>query len=326
MAGVPIIVGCAQKSPGKIVASDGEVFWTNEIPGAVVSRASSNGGPPVPIAFADASAFGIAVTETTVYWTEPTAGRLMKIARAGGPSSVVASGLEGPLHLCTDGSNLFWTGGRRRDDGPGGQSDGGQSDGGQADEGQADGGQADEADFARGTINTLALRPGSKPAILAVALRPYAIAVDETGVYWTDLAEGAVMKLSRAPNGPDGGAAQPVRLAEGSQTPTDLALVGDHLYWPDQAGAIWRAGRNGGAPEMIASGTGVGVPLAVAADEQHVYWTSASDRTVKRAPVSGGAVTIVASDQDEPLFVALDPTTVYWTLRGSGGRVAKAAK
>jgi hypothetical protein len=42
--------------------------------------------------------------------------------------------------------------------------------------------------------------------------------------------------------------------------------------------------------------------------------------------VRGGAATVVADGQDEPYFITVDDTTVYWTNRGSGGRVTKAAK
>jgi len=330
MAGMSITVACGQKSPAKIVVGGDSVFWTNEIPGVIVSTASRAGGAPRTVVVGNAPAFGIAVDETTVYWTEPTSGKVMKVARSGGQPVTVASGLNNPLHLVTDGTNLYWTAGRRRpNEADGGELDGGETDAGDTDGGgtdgrNADGGRTDAGQSDGGSIGTVSLRPGSKPSTLVSGLsRPNAIAVDDQALYWTDLADGTVSKLPKQPSG-SSGAPTPVRLADGSRQPGDLALANGHLYWTDQGGRVWHVGRNGGDAEVLASGQDS--PSGVAADEQYVYWTAVAAGTVMRVPVRGGAATVVADGQDEPYFITVDDTSVYWTNRGSGGRVTKAAK
>jgi hypothetical protein len=69
-------------------------------------------------------------------------------------------------------------------------------------------------------------------------------------------------------------------------------------------------------PQIIASGQ-FGVH-GIAVDGTSVYWVTssagnASDGTVMKAPVAGGAATTLATGQAAPRAIAIDATNVYWT-------------
>ncbi len=50
-----------------------------------------------------------------------------------------------------------------------------------------------------------------------------------------------------------------------------------------------------------------------------LYWTWEFDGTVKKVPITGGEVTLLASGQDFPVGIAVDDHSVYWTNEDNGG-------
>jgi hypothetical protein len=65
--------------------------------------------------------------------------------------------------------------------------------------------------------------------------------------------------------------------------------------------------------------TGLTDPLDIAVDGDSVYWTDPTAQTVSRMPKGGGAIQPLASGQAEPQYLAIDSSYVYWTATLGGG-------
>jgi hypothetical protein len=238
------------------------------------------------------AAFGLAIDATYIYFTQPVAARVMRVPITGGPAVALATQVDSPLHLATDGANLYWTGGKTV-----------------------------------GSIMKLALRAGATPTTLVTGLgRPRGIAVAGGFVFWTDFADGAVLRAPTADVDPDGGAAvTAMRLTYGLKQPADLAVVAGYVYVPDQAGRVLRVPVGGGVPENLADSAGV--PFGIASDGVSVYWSTLGDGAIFKAPVTGaGPVQTLAGGQADPHFLAVDATAIYWSNWSGGGSVKKIAK
>jgi hypothetical protein len=184
---------------------------------------------------------------------------------------------------------------------------------------------------------------------------PWAIAVDETSVYWLSLggpsSPDAVMKV------PVGGGSA-VTLASGFDEPFGLAIDHVNAYFTSGA-SVLRVPLAGGSVTTLATvpgttGAGIGVnetavcwiagtsvmclplgggaPIAVGpasaarymtVDANDAYWTG-EDGYVRAAPVDGSApARTIASGQEDPLGIAVDATTAYWTtIAADAGLVA----
>jgi hypothetical protein len=186
---------------------------------------------------------------------------------------------------------------------------------------------------------------------LATGGSPWAIAVDETSVYWLSTT-GVVSKVPL-----DGGTV--VTLASGLDSPFGLAIDRVNAYFtagpsvlsvPLTGGSIathatiagtsgtgigvnatrlcWIAGTNVMCMPVSATGT---EPIAVGPaaearyltmDATNVYWTG-EDGYVRMAPTDGSApATVIASGQTDPLAIAVSATSAYWTTpTGDAGLV-----
>jgi hypothetical protein len=63
-------------------------------------------------------------------------------------------------------------------------------------------------------------------------------------------------------------------------------------------------------------------PAFIAIDATSVYWTNFNGGTVMKVSTAGGTPTTLASGQAQPWGIAVDTTNVYWT-NWSGGTVMK---
>jgi len=200
-----------------------------------------------------------------------------------------------------------------------------------------------------GTINKAPIGGGSAITLATGQMAPASIAVDATGVYWTNM-RGGVMRMPLA-----GG---PAVVLGGGPQPYPLALDATHAYWAGvgNPGSVMKVPKAGGtsvvlvptyysggpqglcldssavywcAPDSVVktslTGTG-GTVIAwqtkchsIAVDSTHVYWTEGygSDRRVMKVPRSGGgAVSVLASGQEYPSGLAIDQTHAYWIEEG----------
>jgi hypothetical protein len=160
---------------------------------------------------------------------------------------------------------------------------------------------------------------GIAPVIVAQGQnRPIGIAVDPTGVYWTNYGnwgdastgtEGTVMKVALA-----GGA--PVTLATGQSGPAAIAVDSTSVYWSNDPllfgargqGAIMKMPLAGGPPVTLQAGV---TPSAFAIDSRNLYFDD-----VVSVPLDGGPPVTLWPPYQSAYGVAVDSTNVYWSVWG----------
>jgi len=138
---------------------------------------------------------------------------------------------------------------------------------------------------------------------------PWGMAVDATSVYWTDCGDptgGTVQKVSKT-----GGAI--VTLAAGDVL-SGITVEGSNVYWvarTDQGsgGAIKSVSVAGGTPMVVAAQSGA--PSHIVADASYVYWGDLNGGGVMKAPLGGGAATMVAPAASA-FQIALGDTAIFW--------------
>ena len=313
----PVIVGCAQSSPGPLVIAGDHVYWTVQGSGPIVVRAAIAGGEPEPLVTDVAAAVGLAVDASFAYYTQPAVGRVMRVPIGGGPPVVLASGLDFPVFLAIDApasgdSSLYWTGG------------------------QATG---------AGTVTKLSLASGATPLTLIDGqTRPRAIVARDGFVYWADFTDGTILRTAAAGPG-DAGVRTATRLAVGLTGPSGLALAGTFVYVTDQSGHVQRVPLAGGALEDVVDSAGQ--PFGIATDGLSLYWSVLGDGAIFKVPLPSSApiaaplratlspadaavlpdvVRPYVGDQPDPRFVAVSATDVYWETWGGYAAIRRFAK
>jgi hypothetical protein len=112
--GPPQTLASNQAHPAAIAVDDAAVYWVDVGYGTgatALMRAGKDGSNVAPLVDDADGARGIgevAVDGTNVYWLEISTGRIVKMPKAGGAETVIASGLEAPGHLVAHGGNVYW--------------------------------------------------------------------------------------------------------------------------------------------------------------------------------------------------------------------------
>jgi hypothetical protein len=163
----------------------------------------------------------------------------------------------------------------------------------------------------------------------------------------------------------DNGGGSRVTIASNQSMPKFVGLDqgGNLAYWTTGNGSVMSAPANGGGtPNPVASGlanvgrivvfgsvvawtetdggsvwmkigganpmkvaTGQNRPFALAIDPSLIYWTNRGDGSVMKMTMTGGAPQMIAGGQADPVAIVVDNTNVYWANQ-QGGTIMKAAK
>ena len=150
---------------------------------------------------------------------------------------------------------------------------------------------------------------GGSPTVLLSSQPAYALAVDTKSLYWTDNTDaGTVSSLPL-----DGGSVSV--LATNQNQPFAIASNGSDLYWLalDQ---VMHLPLDGGTAVSIAQTTQT-IANNLTLDATYLYWSSGSvSASIYRAPLNGGTVETIATNQANPTSVAVDNGVVFWANYG----------
>jgi hypothetical protein len=244
---------------------------------------------PFAIASGQQRPFALALDGNRVYFSATTFYQINSTSILGGPPVTLASGgatVASPSGVAVTGGYVLW---------------------------------ATEAD---GKIWRAA--PGSfSPDPVAIATgqsTPLNLVTDGVYAYWTNYGNGTVARVKVRPGASDG----VETVASGLTHPWGLAVHAGHAYVADagngsSGGSISAIDLASLALTTLASG---GSPRGVAADDSAVYFADNYNGTINKVPVAGGAVTALASGQNQPVGLLVDAQYVTWTSYG-GGFVAR---
>ncbi len=144
--------------------------------------------------------------------------------------------------------------------------------------------------------------------LVSGAGQPLRIVSDGTSFYWTELAGAAVKKCPAA-----GCGGAPTVLATGASA-WGLSVSGQSLYWTDStANSVYSCTTSCANDSTLQFNTGTGGAAALISDSSHFFWNDAN-QALYACPASGcaGAPTLLASGSYNPIYFALDPTSLYF--------------
>jgi hypothetical protein len=278
------------------LAVDGaDVYWST-VDGKLMK--SSLDGPGAPLAQGLVSPNGVGVFGDTVYFTEQT--RVMSVPKAGGATSVVATGQSLPMVVVADEGGVWWL------------------------------------NYGQGILagSLVHSRAGGMPETIMDQIdTPSDLAMDRTHLYLAaalakvsgQIVMGPLVRVPKPTGAPE-------LLAQNLHQSAGVTVDAARLYWLERVndvssfpGRLRALPTGGGAPLDLAS-TGDRLAIRVAVDEKDAYVTglqgtgSASHGVLVRVGLGGGAVTELARTNGTVYgAVAVTKTAVYWTLAWSQG-------
>ena len=135
------------------------------------------------------------------------------------------------------------------------------------------------------------------PCPMAMGLNhPFAMAVDETNVYWVETGDATDANGSVKACPVSGCGGGPTVYASLQDAPGGIAVDGQNVYWGTGGGtgtaAIWSCaiGGCGGKPTKLVDAD---TPFGIAVDSTYVYWAEFYSQTVNRVPIGGGSSSFV---------------------------------
>jgi hypothetical protein len=185
-------------------------------------------------------------------------------------------------------------------------------------------------DYYNGQVWQAPINGGSNAILLAGQRnRPVRLAVSGGYVYWIDYGTtqagtGSVNRIAI------GGGGTVTQLASGQDEPEGIATDGINVYWTSRTntGSVNKVPVAGGTATVLADNQGgpwaivVDQPAADAgASQAFVYWTNYNDNNIQKVPTTNtgpSAPYVLASQQNNPVAIAVDAKAVYWANQGDG--------
>lgn len=160
----------------------------------------------------------------------------------------------------------------------------------------------------RGQFLWSVLKTGGEPIPVANAEGNWGVAVDSVNIYWSD--SDGVHSIPIAGGQPS---------THSSARAQFMAADGTNLYWGEMGttlGSLWKMPIATGTSAVLASAGQM--PGALAADGTNVYWADMNDGTIRRVSSEGGSVLVLAKAQGTPVTsIAVGGGTVSWPSIGS---------
>jgi hypothetical protein len=251
----------------------------------------------------------IALDATDVYFTAPDAGQVMVVSKTGGPFGILAY-VESPGAIAVDDQDVFFA---TQTAVMKAAKTGGGYEVLAWDDTVAD--LAIDADFVYwvtdldcGSVKRIPKTGNNGVTLASNQGLPWAVAVDESFVYWLEAQSNRVMKLDKS------GAGVPVPLAV-EPLARHLAVDGSDLYFTTSNGVATVVSTGGGAVTLAESSA-----TAITTDDIYVYWVGAGIHRISKA---GGAPERRTLGDAIGSAIAVDSTHVYF---GESGRVLRSAK
>lgn len=118
-----------------------------------------------------------------------------------------------------------------------------------------------------------------------------------------------------------GGAPFTVTLID--HTPSVIGSSVDALFWSG-AQALWTVPKSGGTTVRIAPVSGHGASTVVVFGG-FLYWTTRETGLVRRVPVAGGTIELLADNENAPSQLVVRSDALYWVEATNGGRIRRLA-
>jgi hypothetical protein len=135
---------------------------------------------------------------------------------------------------------------------------------------------------------------------------PQGIAADANYLFWTDTATNQVTRLNRS-----GGATS----ATASTQPGGVAILGSAVYWAEDGTSSVRTSPEASWIPATVSG-GQSTPWAFSVTAPNVYWVDfANPGAIWQT--NGTVTTQIVGSRVNPIRIASDPSTIYWTENGA---------
>ena len=266
--------------------------------------------------------WGLLVDSTNAYWSDQTAGtgnsnqNIRKVGLSGGTIIDLAIGMDCPISIANDSSNIYWvechTGNVKKVGINGGSvitlatniaKDAIAVDGTYVYFGSYDGGNV---------IKKMGINGGAITTLVSGASNPIILTQDGSYIYFADYSLGTINKALKS-----NGTTTTIVSSESFPQGTSAAVDASNLYWISGNGdSIKKVGLNGGTVTALVSTGANGYHGIIGLDSANVYWIGGGIFMIAK---NGGTVTTLV----EPVWCsggfAVTSTAVYWTDSSCSG-------